>query len=305
MKDRIEWTLFFILVTISCVLLLVMIWLNIFYRSAARVYSISVIIREPSERFTKGMEQAALDSNADLQIQSSFEPNNTEQQIEYLRRELINYSDAVIINAEDPKFLKEYLDRERPSVPIVTVMQPLDSASVVCHVGADESELGRILGEWIAKSASGQCVVIAPKKDVKQMHITRFEALKQVLDSAGKEFAVRYADADSIADELSGERYDTIAVIDENLLVNTCEQVRSGAGIYGIGYTGGLRPYLESGRIKGLAVYSEYDAGYLSVQAAVEAAAKKTVVGTALTIHRVTAKNMYQEPMVNVLFPIG
>jgi len=304
MKERIEWVLFFILVAISCVLLLTMIWLNIFYRSAARVYSVSVIIQAPGDRFTKGMDQAALDCNADLL--TSFEFNNSVQQIESLQRELIN-SDAVIINAENPDYLEAYLETERPNIPIVTVIQPMEGSVAVCHVGADDTELGAMLGEWITEGANGQCVILAPKTGFKPIHRTRYEAMKQVLDSTGVSYAIRYADlsVDSVAAELSGERYETIAVIDEKLLIYACELAGAEAGIYGVGYTGGIRPYLESGRIKGLAVYSEYDAGYLSVRAAVEAAGKKAAVGAALTAHKVTAGNMYQEPVVNVLFPIG
>ena len=307
MKERIVRTVFFTLITISCILLLIMILLNIFPFNAARVYSVSVLIRSPSDRFTKGMEQAALDYNADLRIPSSVDANDGVLQIDYLQRELDNYADAVVINPEDPEGMEAYLRDERPRAPVVSVIQPLAGDSAVCHVGADDAELGRTLGEWIVGESSGPCVILLPKTGFKPLHKTRLDALKEALDRAGAVYAVRYADASagSISAGLGNEPYRSLAVVDENLLSYVCGVVSQAADIYGAGYTGLARPYLESGRIKALAVYSDYDAGYLSVRAAVEAAEKKAAGGAVLTVYKVTAGNMYQEPIVNVLFPIG
>jgi len=307
MKDRTAWALFFSLIAISGILFSIMVILDFIHAGSDGVYSISVIMRSPGDRFTKGMEQAALDYNVDVHAVSGFDPGNGPQQIEYLQRELDNYTDAVIIDPEDPESLAAYLDNGRPRAPVVTVIQPLPGNEAVCHVGADDAELGRILGEWIAGGPGGQCMIIAPKTGFKPLHRTRTDAVKQALDSAGVLYEVRYANADSadIAAEISGEQYTSVAVIDENMLGFVCEAVKPSAGIYGIGYTGMVRAYLESGRIKGLAVYSDYDAGYLSVRAAVEAAGKKAAGGAVLTAYKVTAENMYQDPIVFVLFPIG
>ena len=209
MRERIVRTVFFTLIAISGILLMLMILLNIFPLNAARVYSVSVLIRSPSDRFTKGMEQAALDYNADLRIPSSFDANDGVQQIDYLKRELDNYADAVVINPEDPESMEAYLKDERPRAPVVSVIQPLTGGSAVCHVGADDAELGRMLGERIAENTGGPCVVLVPKTGFKPFHKTRLDALKETLNSAGVVYAVRYADlsAGSVSDGLGNEQY--------------------------------------------------------------------------------------------------
>ena len=137
MKERIVRTLFFTLISISAVLLLVMLWLNIFHFNTAGVYSVSVLVRTPGDRFTKGMEQAALDYNADLYIISSFNANDGAQQIEYLKRELENYADAVILNPEDPGSMEKYLEGNRPRAPVVTVIsEPDEGAKVILRMPA-------------------------------------------------------------------------------------------------------------------------------------------------------------------------
>ncbi|MDR1537355.1 MAG: substrate-binding domain-containing protein [Clostridiales bacterium] len=303
MKEINVRVVFISLWVVAAALLLVMFSQSAGEGGSPKVHSISVLMRAPGERFMKGMEQAALDFNADLHILSGYAKNDGATQLEYLQRE-INFTDAVVLNPENIVEMDSYLSGLRQSPPVVTVIQPI--AAVKRHVGADDEALGKALGAWAAAEGEKSCLILCPV-DWKPIHMKRRDALEATLKESGVESSIRYCEntQGSVSAAISSDRKRLILAIDDALLVNMCEQSDEDCILYGIGYSSGARQYLESGRLRGLAVYSEYDAGYLSLRAAVNAAEKKPFQEEALGIYKADAGNMYSEPIINILFPIG
>jgi ribose transport system substrate-binding protein len=272
-------------------------------KSRGKIYNISVIMRDPCDRFMKGMDQAALEFNADLHILSGYAKNDGAAQLEYLMRE-ISSTDAVVLYPEDVSQMEEYLAGLRQRPPIVTAIQPLNSSKLSIHVGADDSALGKALGEWILSSGQSECLILCPA-EMSPIHVKRKNALVDLLEEARISYDVRYSkpDAQSVRQVLSITP--VVASIDESLLVPLCLAASLDATLFGIGYEAGARQYLESGRLKGLAVYSEYDAGYLSLRAAVLAAEKNSPGDSTIDVYKASSENMYAAPVVNLLFPVG
>lgn len=306
MRGHIERILFVSLVALAAAVLLLMFYQNVRAEDDTRTYNISVLVRAPSDRFMKGIEQAALDYNVDLHVFSSYAKNDTAQQIEYLQRELDSDVDAVVVSAEDPAALSEYLDALRSRPAVVTVRQKLQSSKAALHVGADDYLMGAHLGQYMARQAARECLILCPYEPDAFL-LERLDGLTQTLTHYSIPFSIMYCEPAriNVDSSFTAKQGCVIAILDESLLIPVCEEVLQSGVLYGVGYVSGARIYLESGHLNGLVVYSEYDAGYLSLQAAVKAVEGPAEGGTQLTLYTATAENMYSEPLVNVLFPIG
>lgn len=306
MREHIERIFFIALLILAAAVLLLM-----FYQSARaeddmRTYNISVLVRAPSDRFMKGIEQAALDYNVDLHIFSSYAKNDSAQQLEYLQRELDNNADAVVLSAEDPETLSDYLDSLRSRPAVVTLGQRLQSGKTAPYVGVDDRLMGERLGLCVAEKTVENCLILCPF-EFNPYHLERRDGLCQVLSEYSVPYTILYCDPTpaSVDAALAGKHNSIIAILDESLLIPVCEQAKTNDVLFGIGYVSGAKQYLESGRLNGLVVYSEYDAGYLSLKAAVTTIENPAGGDTELTLYTATAGNMYKEPLVNILFPIG
>lgn len=304
MKLRSDRLIPLLLLLVAAVLLLATFYQNIRAVEPPQVYRVSVLVQTSGDRFAKGLEQAALDLNVDLRLSASYTSYDRTEQLEYLRRELENQVDAVVIYAEDTAAVTSYLNSRQPPV-IVTYGRPLETlTSIHPHIGADDIELGRRLGEQIINSDAGFCLILLPL-NTDRFHSQRLEGLRTVLEEHQLPFKVQFQETPARYQSYTESGRTAVAVLDEDLLVPMCETAPHGTLLFGIGFVDEVRTQLASGSITGLVVYSEFIAGYLSLEAAVETIKTGTVIDKQLEIYDVTAANMYQEPLVHVLFPIG
>ncbi|MDR0839891.1 MAG: substrate-binding domain-containing protein [Christensenellaceae bacterium] len=285
------------------VLLLLVVYQNA-QETGTRTYSISVLVHAPSERFKKGLEKAALDYNVDVHLITTDEPGNGEQQEAYLKRELQTDADAIVLEAEDAERMQAFLSKLSAHVPVVTYRRTLQRAGIAAHIGIDDYELGLRLGALIAaRSPLLPCLLIAPRTLDSSMQ-SRLDGCYAALQSAGIASRLLQTDADGMTQALFAQEPHTLAVLDENLLQPLCQLAPATDTILGVGYVNGVRAQLESGRIAGLVVYSEFDMGYLSLQAAALCAARKTPAVTESTFYIADAETMYDAPVEQILFPI-
>lgn len=291
-------------------ILLVILFLLMAYQSSAaesqeHTYNISVLVHAPSDRFRQGLNQAALDYNVDVHLLSTFDQDGNAQQEAYLKRELQNDADAIVLYARDVDTMQAFLKDMKMHARVITVGQRLSNASIETHVGVNDTALGEKLGRLIAeRSADIPCAIVL-SESVAPNVAERAQGLQEVLSAYGVASETLYCGADGIAKALEGRPHETVAVLDEEMLLPLCEQARAEDVLYGAGYVSAVRSYLESGRIAGLVVYSEFDAGYLSLKAAALAAAGKPSPEVELGLYVVDAQTMYDTPFEQILFPIG
>lgn len=292
-------------VVTGALLIVMLIFQNTSNENALKIYSISVIVSNPGERFIKGVEQAALDYNADVHLISGYAENDSERQIEYMQRELVNKVDAVVISPEHVGEMEEYLGSLHQRAKVVTVRQRLSNNRLASHVGVDDVRLGEILGEMVTRSKTGRaCAVLCPE-EMKSFHRDRIEGIKNTLEAGGIAFYVSYCGSENLSEKLVELGDDTIVVLDERLLVAVCEQAEPEDMIFGAGFAGGARAYLENNTIQGIVAYSEYDAGYLSLREAVMQVDGNPAADVETGLYEAYANTMYSPPLVYILFPIG
>lgn len=310
MKEHFGRNLFAVLLCVAALALLLTFYQSNRSADDAKIYNISVFARSLNDRFMKGIEQAALDYNVDLHFFSSYQERDSEQQIEYLRKELEMNVDAVVINAEDSEAISGFLDTLRSHPPVISLGAELMNGQAVVHVGPDESTLGERLGGCMPGHGVTECLILCID-GLGADQPGRLDKFVETLDLYGIAYKISYCEptvdgvAGAIAAVDGGGRVFAIAAMDESLIAPMCELAPDDAVLFGIGYTSPARPYLESGRLAELTVYSDYDAGYLCLQTAVTASAGRPVEDARLTVYSANAANMYKEPIVNILFPIG
>lgn len=304
MIDKLGRRILIVLLVAILALLFAMAYQNSAMSAESRTYNISVLVKNPNERFRKGLDKAALDYNVDVHLITIGEQDGAAQQETYLKRELENNTDAIVLQAADVDAIQAFLSETSLRVPMVTYERELQHGNIVAHMGIDDHAFGERLGELVAERGEGRtCMIIAPKA-ISEEHVARMNGAYAVLQEKGIPCFVLYCEEGDIARLLAGREELALAAIDESLLLPLCEQARSTDILFGAGYTSAVRTQLESGRIRALVIYSEFDMGYLSLRAAALAANGETIPKLSYTFHVADAGNMYETPVEQILFPI-
>lgn len=307
MMKKPERIVLLVLVTAICALLLMMIFQD--SPESDPVYSVSVVVRDPTDGFRKGVDQAALECNVDVHYVSGYAAGDTGQQMENLMREVSNGADAMVVRTEsgyeNDDEIVTYIAQIRARTPVVATGQELRRAT--CYVGADNYEIGWMLGELVVEKTGEQtCTVLCP--DTRELaQVERLEGFRAYFDKYGSGAKVRYCrpDGSNISRVTAGIDTGAIAALNSTLTLEMARQARAGYRLFGVGFSGELRPFLEQRVLSGLVVYSEYDAGYLSLQATVSALRDElSNEESYLDLFKVTADNMYDDPYDKILFPI-
>jgi len=271
-----------------------------------RSYNVSIIYRNPSDSFKLGVEQAAEDFNVDIHLISGYETDLSMQQTEYIQREVNNGAQAIILAADDESIYDETSGILK-HISVIAVREPSSGPAVTCYVGADNYDVGVQLGKLVYNEDKNiRCVILCPLKD-KVCTSKRLEGIKSVLDQEGRKYDIVYCNSEGKEIAAEVNRTDTciFVALDKSLLELMCKSARDGDILFGQGYTGSIRTRLETGRLKGIIVYSEYNEGYLSIQAAVNAIENNNhAEGYILKLYNINHDNMYEQPGEKILFPI-
>ena len=269
-----------------------------------QVYYISILVSDPNDSFRKGAEQAAQEYNADIHFVSGY-GGGEGQQIEYLQREINNGADAIVVFNETGRSADlSSLGLSRSRCPYIAVRE--NAADADCYIGADNASIGRRLGELVAERAPGQhCYLLYPAGQPNYIN-ERLSAIKAQLDEDGTEYTVRSCEPDGsdIAEVISGVDDCCLVALDEALLGELCRTAQPGNALFGVGYVSAVRTHLETGRIRALVVFSEYDAGYLSVKSAINALDTGSNKDIELELYTADAETMYTDPISKILFPV-
>ncbi len=259
------------------------------------VYGISVILCRGGGNFEKGLNGAALESNADVHI-VTLSGADFAAQTAALERELNNGARAVILYLADRQAIAAWLDKNNPSVPIVLVGDAVSPGKGASAVSIDVGALAAAVVSEIEAQPPRELTVV----DSGGGSAARLAVLKQALEAAG--FTYNVALANDMGRLTPGRAY---VALDAAAAETLCGLWTEGALIYGMGYGAKLRDALETGKIKALAIVSEFDAGYLAMQEAVARIGGARARGVGLETFVARAENMYESPISTILFPIG
>ncbi len=288
------------------------------------VYQVSVIIGDSNDNdyvnFRKGMDQAALELNADVSFVSLYERNHEAQQMEMVLREQREGARAIVLDPVEAAQLDRLLERGQLEIPVI-----LTGASMADHkawgaVTTDYEKMGRMLGtEILNRHGTGQTVWLLEQGKGNWMN-RQFEAgIQAVLSEAGCQAAYYNTGEDPdlasffFTRKKQGEPDLVIACLDQESLLAAADRLAGSepawnhlaAGLYGRGTSVSLLNHLEQGQITGLCVTDDFTAGYVSVRTAVEAAAgEKKGKDTLLESWYIEREDLQDPAFEKMLYPI-
>ncbi len=300
MKNRQEKILWIIYACVLVVLFLLSSTDLIIKEQKNEIYSLSVIIEDAKDdnyiNFKKGMDQAAIEMNADVSFISLYDTGNSSQQLDLVIRESQDGAQALIVSPVDIQRFSEALDDNRINGPLVLLNENLAGDKIAAAVSPDYYVMGQMAAEAaIREQEPKQRVYLFAEEEPKGVTGRFYEGILSVLNAEGQDVdlfvnrqsfdyrrkieALVYPGCEPLV-IIALEPESLLAVAD--VLSNRSGYASYVDGLYGRGSSLPVLNYLDKELITGVCVTDEFSFGYLSVRAAVE------------TIE----KNVYQGPVV-------
>ena len=271
-------------------------------RGPARLLSLSVLLRDTDSSgwnvARQGMEQAADELGAELRFLTLSVQNDTKEQEELLRREVEGGADAVISVPADPEALYAALNRLSAPCPLVTL--EASAGDGAGFVAADHEELGRRLAETLLEDWNGGEVLLLDTGGACPEAEFRLEAALAVLTAAGVP-----AQRAAPPEDWTGRRW-VMAFEAAATRQAAAEKEACGGSfaLYGVGSSTAITAFLERGTLAAVAAWSDYAAGYLAVEQAVQAIQNQIRPLDPLPFSIVRGEDIYAPENQKLLFPV-
>lgn len=310
-----------IVVYIIClVVLFLMCSTNLIIREPEqKIYQISVIIEDVRSdnysNFRKGMDQAAIEFNADIHFITLYENPDAGQQMELMDREQQDGADALIVVPVD----EEKMEEKQMTIPVILLRSGVAEAAGAENVIIDYEKMGERLAREILEDISGEasiCVLTDPLKQ-SAMDGMFLKGIDGVFAKAGRmvqRIARGEEDGFRTAIEMArGETEGEIVLLAQNqdilteaagILADNAVPGESVIGLYGRGTTMPILNYLDRGIIKGICVTDEFSIGYYSVREAVRALEGAGSVPTVMDSYYIEKEDLRDPDFEKMLFPI-
>lgn len=249
------------------------------------VYEVAVIIEDVRDdnygNFRKGMDQAAIELNADVRFITLYEKLNADGQMELIAREQQDGVDALIVAPVDEQRVADALRENRVTVPTVILGTGSEQETADGVIAIDYRKMGGMLAEKIKERMPGNCpVLLVEDASGKSGADGSFLAeAASVLERNGYRCEFEEPEGEDEYREMFEALPEQGAVIvagSPEVLTETARMLEEEngfsdrvAGLYGRGNTLAILDDLDSGLITGLCVTDEFSRGYFSVCMAV------------------------------------
>ena len=262
-----------------------------------KIYHVSVLLDGADgdywKNFRAGMNQAALEKNVDLRFITKYDGTTQESA---LRGEWEGEADGVVIIPADASALSETL-KDAPTGLVVGVVGPeLSSDRVNCYVSPDYTAMARALAD-AASTRAGCTLYLSP--DAPPSALLLADSVEAYLLEKG---VPCYRNTSKPEDVTSVAVAGALVAVEPVMTEALCAAMGAGGRVYGVGVSSRLLHYLEDGTAAALVVQSDYDAGYLSVLQVARRLARENTENAVLETYTATGENMFEEPIINILF---
>jgi ABC-type sugar transport system substrate-binding protein len=287
------------------------------------IYPVSVIIGDTSDdyyvNFRKGADKAAEEYNVDVSFITLYEKGDADQQIELVQREISDGASAVVLIPVKPVECVKKMDDMVLNSPAVILGSLPPNDQVKSGISPDYEEEGRMLGQAIAAENPPDIPVWIFTEGLEYGYNREaYDGLVSALSKSGFSMKLFGKKAEgTFREAIEGMVYPgsgkaVIAAIDVRSLDEAADiisgsPVYSNAieGLYGVGSTTKLLKELDNGIIKGLVVSDQFDAGYMSIEKAVEAVhggLQRTQI--VLDSYYIRKANLRESKFERILYPI-
>lgn len=287
------------------------------------VYNISVIIRgKNTENWSimkQGIDQAALEMNAEISFVTLLEENSVEEQSQLINREINNGADAILISPVDYDGMVEPIEVAMGKVVVVLIESTINSQKKLAYISCDNYELGVKLAEEVIQNGNVRKEISVIKDSLEYSSINeRYNGFIDTISKTKNTYTLlelsknekeAYSQKKILVEENIG---DVIVAFDTSTLESVAENkkilkevkgIEIESEIYGIGSTSKVLSLLEEKIINSIAVQNEFNIGYLGVENAIDILmgrkTKKNIIESTI----VTTRNMYSDENQRLLFP--
>ena len=291
---------------------------DLFYKEREnRTYKVSVILNETNsvifENIKKGMKQVDKEKATEISIVTLYEPDNALHQMELMKKEIENGAEAIILFPVDTTYTESYLKEKAYNIPIISMNACLPNDIVDAWIHSSDQESIEQLSKKIIEKNLKYIYTVIPQIEKENIN-RRVDLLKTLLEKSNihlkKIYYTNIEDIDKIMKPLNQTK-ESIGVIAldpmtfDSIMHTYREWEDKRIHIYGIGYTNRLLDDLERGFIEAIAIYSDYDLGYLSIITAIDLIEHRKVKYDQEVIGKlVTKEQIYEEEYERILFPI-
>ncbi|MCI8888397.1 MAG: substrate-binding domain-containing protein [Hungatella sp.] len=253
------------------------------------VYQMAVIIEDTRDdnygNFRKGMDQAAVEFNADVRFITLYEKMDSQQQLELISREQQDGTDALLVVPADEEQIIMALARKEITIPVVLLGAELTGQEVIGSITVDYKEMGELLARKMAERIPKDCpVLVFAEPEIHSPKSRRFlSGAMEALESRGHGCQMIAGSTDQGFLEImkafkdwDGERAVILAESPEilteaaGILADDPAIASAVEGLYGRGSNLSILNYVDRGLITGICVTDEFGMGYFGVLTAIE-----------------------------------
>lgn len=319
-KEQILWIIY------ACVLVFLFLLSStdlIIKEREIEVYPISVIIEDSKDdyyvNFKKGMDQAAVELNADVSFITLYESGSLSQQQDMIVREQQDGAKALVVAPVEEKAVSDMLAENRLGGPLVLYKAGLSGDKVSATVSTDYYAMGQTLARQVIGEQPPELPVYLFGGETKnEVSMQVRDGALAVLEEAGFHTVSYRRQGDDFfrktIEELvyPGSQKVVIVALDPESLTETAAILADSSvyasyvgGLYGRGTTIPILNYLDRGIISGICVTDEFGAGYLTIKKAVEAITGRGIQEhVVLDSHYITREDIRRPEYEKMLYPI-
>lgn len=284
-KEKLFWSFY----ACALVLLYLMSSTNLIIKEKKKeIYRVSVIVEDSKDDYyinmKKGMDQAAVEYNVDVNFITLYERNHSSQQMGMVRREMEMGTQAVILAPVDSIKTASVLDSMSIDMPLIILNNEEPSGNkITANVAIDSFAGGQKMAEEISKDITPETSVYLFTEGLQYgSNRQLYDGIMSILPDKGysvtlieKAFRNRYQDM--LNEWPAKEKNRVIIALDTESLTEIAALLEvepekfEAVKLYGRGSTLKILRYMERGMIKGILAENMYDAGYISMEEAVNA----------------------------------
>lgn len=289
-----------------------------------RIYNISIITRGKNSEslmiMKEGIDQAALEMNANISFVTLSEDNSVDEQNDLIKREMNNGADAILISPVDYEKMSEAVDNAASKLPVVQIESKVNSNRILPIISCDNFQLGASLGEEVIKMGGSNNKIAIVKNNLECSSIKeRYDGFMDAIKNTNNEYTLLditgYKQGDyyrQVRDFLDNNNVDAIVTFDTAMLesvgqakkdMSTANNQYSNIQIYGTGSTSKIISFLEEKVVNATAMQNEFNVGYIGVKTAVSMINKKKIDDSVIYSTVVNSDNMYSNENQRLLFP--
>ncbi len=308
-----------VLYIVCLVVLFLMCSTDLIIREPERqIYQIAVIIEDVRSdnysNFRKGMDLAAAELNADVQLITLYEKLDVKEQMDLMDREQQDGTDALIVVPVE----EEQVSAKQMTIPVILMRAGVAEAAGAGNVIVDYEKMGEQLAREILKEQPADVPVYvltdpAGQSDMDRLFLKGSDAVFQEAGRSVQRIVRGEEERFYTMLEQPGAEAQKVVILAENQdILTEAAGVVAGSeavadavgGLYGRGTTMAILNYLDRGVITGICVTDEFSVGYYSVREAVRALEGAGSVPTVMESYYIDKKDLRDPAFEKMLFPI-